>query len=111
MSPAVTAQQTGSNDSTAASNFLVWPLEKITQDQINNTDAAIRKIAGPGNVVEKTLDSDGNLTFWYCLLSAKQKAAVDGLDMVAEVEKDGIDLDAQLSQRSEIITLVLHQPS
>ncbi|KAK5682882.1 hypothetical protein LTR17_027320 [Elasticomyces elasticus] len=96
MSPGVVEQQPGPNDSVAASDFLVWPIEKITRDQINHTDAAIRKIGGPDTVVEKTLDSDGNLSFWYCALSAEQKAAVGELDTVAEIQKDGIDPDAQL---------------
>ncbi|KAK5761010.1 hypothetical protein LTS12_008858 [Elasticomyces elasticus] len=96
MSPAVAAQQPGSNDSTAASNFLVWPGEKITRDQINSTYATIRKIVGPDTVVQKTLDSNGNLSFWYCPLSAEQKASIGKLDTVAEVEKDDVDPNAQL---------------
>lgn len=46
------------------------------------TDAAIRKIAGPDIVVEKTLYNDGNSSFWYCPLSADQEAAVGGLGPV-----------------------------
>ncbi|KAK4958771.1 hypothetical protein LTR10_003567 [Elasticomyces elasticus] len=82
MSPAVAEQQPRSNDYAAAPNFLVWPLEKITRDQISSTYATIRNIVGPDAVVEKTLDSDGNLSFWYCALSAEQKAVVGGLDTV-----------------------------
>ncbi|KAK4555895.1 hypothetical protein LTR86_007115 [Recurvomyces mirabilis] len=71
MSPAVEEQQqqSHSKDSAAAArpdHFLIWPvLEKLTQDQINNTDAAIRKtVGGPDpTVVEKTLNSDGELPF------------------------------------------------
>ncbi|KAK3625998.1 hypothetical protein LTR56_020114, partial [Elasticomyces elasticus] len=56
--------------------------EKITRDQINSTYATIRKIVGPDTVVQKTLDSNGNLSFWYCPLSAEQKASIGKLDTV-----------------------------
>ncbi|KAK3672755.1 hypothetical protein LTR78_007341 [Recurvomyces mirabilis] len=105
MSPAVEEQQqqqSYSKDSAAAArldHFLIWPvLEKLTQDQVNSTDAAIRKIVGGPDptVIEKTLNSDGELNFWYCPLNAKQKAAISKLDAVAEVQKDGPDPDFQL---------------
>lgn len=83
-------------------------MEKITRYRINKREAAIRRNGGLDTVIEKMLDSDGNLTFRYCSLSAEQKAAVGKLDAVdahgiqlsllwvAKVEKDGIDPDAQL---------------
>ncbi|KAK3657917.1 hypothetical protein LTR22_009144 [Elasticomyces elasticus] len=95
MSPAIAEQQPRSNDHAGASNFLVWPGEKVTRDQINSTYAIIRKIVGPDTVVQKTLDSNGNLSFWYCPLSAEQKASIGKLDTVAEIEKDDIDPDAR----------------
>lgn len=83
MSSAIIEQQKPrANDSAATYDIMIWPVESITRDQINSTDAAIRKILGPDTVVEKTLNSDGDLTFWYCPLSDEQKAAVGKLDAV-----------------------------
>ena len=88
MSPAVEEQQqqSRSKDSAAvADHFLIWPaLEKLTQNQINSTDATIRKIVEGTDptAVEKTLNSDGEVNFWYRPLTAEQKAAVSKLDAV-----------------------------
>ncbi|KAK4539379.1 hypothetical protein LTR36_010980 [Oleoguttula mirabilis] len=72
---------------------LIWPRQKMTVEQIVETEAAIRAIAGPSVAVENYTSSFDGLRFWFCFLDEAQEEAVSKLDGVFRVEKDGFDPD------------------
>ena len=68
--------------------YLIYPQDRTDRSQIEQTEAAIRRILGPNALVEKILiekDILPKLLFWLSALNASQVEQIEQLEGVSFV--------------------------
>jgi len=91
----------------------MYPRDKLTPEEIDRTDSAIRQVVGPGVEIEKAIGAKGHpkefLIHWYGYLSEEQLVEVGELDGVCHPRPrsqgtschDGVETDI-IIQISEV---------
>lgn len=78
------AQEANAKDRVKPAEYLIWPRKGLGPEQVDDTDAAIRRIVGSETTVEQVIGGvNSTLRFWFVSLKIEQIGEVEKLDGVS----------------------------